>query len=231
MYLDAAGGNAAKATANWRSDQIAIAAAKQANKPDPNAPKPMATGQKIQIEQRKATALAMAEKNAQTRLAKIASTPNLAPNSPMAAALGGADTKEAVYADLAKAKQDAQDAYEAEIAAATGNAPGHFAYSAAQGAPPPPPQGAATGAPPPPPQQTGGGRGSPAAPPNPAMTPATPPAPAMTAAAKPAPAPVAPGPRAALPVAGQVKYLRGQAVKITKVFPDGSVDYVPVNTP
>jgi hypothetical protein len=214
VYLDAAGGNAADATANWKRDQIAIAAAKLK---DPNAPKPMMTGQKIQIEQKKAAVLAAAEKNAQTRLAKITSAPKLQTSSPFAASLAGdVDTPQAVYADLAKNKQDAQDAYESEIQAATGGVPGHVAYPAApapQGAPPPPPQGA------------------PGAPPPPSATNAPKPAPqATTTPRAPAPAPVAPGPRVTMPVAGQVKYVRGQAMKITKVYPDGTVDAVPVSS-
>ena len=74
------------------------------------------------------------------------------------------------------------------------------------------------GAPPPPPAPR-------PAPPVPAAAPIAAPSPAQ----RPTPAPVrAPVPQGAAPVIGSVKYLKGQAVKITKVYADGSVDYQPV---
>ena len=128
VYLDAAGGDPNKARQLYANDQARFRAVAPDIAADARNNRGVTPAQSSGIEARKNTRLQQAEAAARKAIAT------------------GTEQKDAMAA-LEQTKQQIQNDYEGEIAAATGNAPGHFEYGAQPAAP----------------VAAGGGRGAPTA--------------------------------------------------------------------
>jgi hypothetical protein len=141
-YIEAAGGDTAKALQHYQQDQVALRAVAHPGKAGKGGggQKPPTGATLAGIEARKGTRLNQLSAQANAAALKQAGDP---------------EAVQAIWENFRNQRQSIQDEYEGEVAAATGVAQPHFAYDApkppsASTAPPPapptPPNGAAAGA-------------------------------------------------------------------------------------